>query len=208
MNQFQLAQIDEVLRKELSERKTPVKIMELLLQILRSQFSNFDNYQWDEDENKSNIIIDISNISEERLETAKPTIFIKRGTLGFSRIGMDNLREIDLRDAKLTYQISIGGQFAIFCISSALLEAEKIGLYVFDIMQVFAPIIEKIFHFKSFRMDTMGEAGVIEDAKDKYLVPIILAFNYEESWRISKESVKLRTVNIDPSVETDTGGTE
>jgi hypothetical protein len=197
MFKFQLNQLTKELWRDISERKTPIKMLELILQILRGQFSDFEDYRWVDDEKKSEIIIDTSNIDEERLASGKPIIFVKRGTIALNSLVIKNKREINLRTAEETYQMGLSGTYAVFCMSSALLEAEQLGQFIFDILMVWAPIIETYLHFKVFKLTTIGEAGIAEDAKDKYLVPVILQYTHEEAWTLQRESIKLKGIDIE-----------
>jgi len=96
---------------------------------LQLVFASFEKgeYQWSEDENHSDIIIqDQGTVNREAVER-RPAIIVARGPVSFANIGLDQFKKFDFSEGKRTHTDLMGGNISYNCLAKEGLEAQKIA---------------------------------------------------------------------------------
>ena len=209
MDKFQIRQLTEELRRELSLRVTPTNLLRFHLQILRAQFldgklGDGELYKWLEDEEETDVVIDIAEVNPERLVTAKPLILLKSGRVSFApQLGGNVPFEIDYTNASRSFLKLVDGSISIMVISSNILESSDIAWEVRSIFAHWEPEFREHLALTSYNVSAVEEIGTIESSEGKYLIPININYSFTEGWKTIRESDTLSGIDQEVEVKTD-----
>lgn len=178
-----------------------MSLLKFLLQLLRSQFSEFDDYRWRKDENETDIIIDLADINDKRLETEKRALWLKRGNVSISKTGLDNAKSLTLSNGKEEFASTKSGNLVIMCASKNLLEVEEMSDLVSHMAESWASKIRLFLGLDSFNVSNNGEPGVSDDVVGSYIIPIIIQYSYKDCWTLQLQTVKLEDIKITTNIE-------
>jgi len=87
-------------------------------------------YHWDQDFEKTEIVIQDENPINAEMIGARPAINFVRGPIQFTTIGLDDMVNYDFRTGKKTKEVFVPGTMTINCCSSSDLESEQVAWVV------------------------------------------------------------------------------
>jgi hypothetical protein len=90
------------------------------------------------------------------------------------------------------------GSHTTFCIAADGAEAEKLGAEVFNYFNQFSQAIRATLNLLRFEVTEVGELLIVEEARQNYVVPVVVAYAFEEQWLLNPEKPLL----ISSSIET------
>jgi hypothetical protein len=146
------------------------------------------SFQYDEDDEKSRIIIADVHAVDLKTVGSRPAIVAVRGPLTWSGTGLggSSLEQRKIATGKYTLNDILTGSLAISCISREGVEAEQLGHLVFNSFKWFQPVLRK-YGFLSIKSLNIGAEAIIESegADDKsYIVPIYLTAQIQDRWTL------------------------
>lgn len=194
----------EKLRTLCDEGWRPYSLTKLLVSILRSHFSNANfiedsnlkNYLWNSADTTGILIDPISRWRPTTTEK-RPSIVIKRNSAKVIRQGINDklMMGIGPEGTKDYYATFLQGSHTIFCVAGESAETENLAAEVYRELIEFGPIIRKIMNLHKFIMTEIGELAILEEATENFVVPISLAYAFEEAWEITEPiSSKLKRI--------------
>lgn len=153
-----------------------------------------ESFQYDEDDEKSRIIIADVHAVDLKTVGSRPAIVAVRGPLTWAGTGLggSSLEKRDVRTGKYTLNDILTGSVAISCISREGVEAEQLGHLVFNSFKWFQPVLRK-YGFFSIKSLNIGAEALIESegADDKsYIVPIYLTAQIQDRWTLDTVAEK------------------
>lgn len=182
----------------------------LVVSILRQEFadannitqSTLQNYLWKPD--------DTTGILIEAIGRWKPTLTQKRLALVVKRNGQKTLNlgiggnRMQMgfppnapgatKDIRAVY---FQGTHTVFCIGKESAETETLAAEVYRYLVGFAPKIRELMCMIKFMVTEIGELSLLEESYEHFIVPITVAYVYEDSWEIQTQSAgPLRQVSL------------
>lgn len=168
--------------------------------------TQLQNYIWNADATKT--AIQISPVLKYNAQDIqrRPAIFTKRNqwkneklTIG-DGFGAHVPRDADGNVIKVggnRYRRMVIGTHTIFCIGAESGIAETLGDETFEFLTCFAPIMRKEFNFHRLEVVSMEPTGVLDESKEHYVVPVVLAYQFAYSWSLEGVAPLLKTLGID-----------
>jgi hypothetical protein len=196
----------------------PLILTGVLLWLVRSQFQNAGNiisdklkaYIWNQDPTVTKIKID--SVTEWRLQDTqrRPSVMVKRNTL------RPNQRSLSIGDklhggmipspsgafpvdSGSRYNVLMLGSHTLFAISQNGAEVEELAAEVFYRLVEFGPVIQRDLGFDRFVVPEIGAVHKLEESKEHWVVPIVVAYGYQHAWRLAPEGPPMKTVELNTS---------
>ena len=167
---------------------------------LREFFSSHDIWTYSEDETETKI--QVCDDFTLNLETSnfRPAVCIQRRNINFTNLTLGQRRDLSFKTGKKSYTDLMTCDIIIQCISREGLEAERIGLTVFNAIHMTRDALKKDYNiFKLDSMDLGAETPLKTDSDTDYImVPIGVRFLKNVSWSIEPIAPKLRGIGIIP----------
>ncbi|MEM2951188.1 MAG: hypothetical protein QXV52_08875 [Nitrososphaeria archaeon] len=173
---------------------TPTVITEGLCAWMRHHFSDelsdrfpsdhpLSRMIWNKNSELTKIVIEPITNWTPQLTEVKPGIFIKRLDWKRIKLGLgDTIQPISgdlLLRTNLWY-----GQHALICTSYHPVEVELLSNEVYIELNQFSQEFRKLFCLVRFEVVQIGELVKIEEAKESFMVPIVVHYVAEEAWKI------------------------
>lgn len=184
-------------------RKTPTVLYGMFIELLR-QFWSGDpaerlfgtpSLTWNPDIRKSTLWIDTEFRWEADHPEARPAIYVKIPPIQYSTINgsSDGLVRRDIQEAEYHYARVGSGQVSFVHISSTSGEACALADSTMDYFDAFSPVITDDFCFNWFKLATRSPKQQLEkDSNEKYGSVVTYDFRFTDSWRLKKETPKLK----------------
>lgn len=146
--------------------------------------------------------IQIESVMRWKPETTeqRPAIIIKRHAWKWvSRIIGDNVKGDNFPDQMETYVGWWQGSHTIFAISREGAEAEQLGFEVARILILYREMLQTNMHLDRFVLVQVDEVKEIEEATENYAVPVTVAYEAQENWRLVQNVPRLKSIVIKAS---------
>lgn len=197
----------------------PLILTGVLLWLVRTQFSSANNiieeklkgYIWDKDPTKTKIKID--SLTEWRLQDTqhRPAIVVKRNEVRpnqrFLSIG-DKLHgggPVVITpgafpvDRGSQYEVLMLGSHTLFAVSQNGAEVEELAAEIFYRLVEFGPVIQRDLGLDRLVVSEVGAVHKLEESKEHWVVPMVVAYGYQHAWRLSLEGPPMKTVELKTS---------
>jgi hypothetical protein len=180
----------------------PLIITGLLRDLLIRHFADPSHIQendlrhllWQDDE-RTGILIESIHRWRGELVEKRPAILLKRNAYRSMRTAIGDRLEVN-RHFQQTYSLLWSGSHTVFCVHRNGAGTEILSSEVQRLLTEFAPVmIEELGLFR-FAVTEVGELSEVEEAQETFVVPIQVAWVYEESWRLDREAPWLRKLPI------------
>lgn len=174
----------------------PQDVTALLLQLLRSFFSNPDNFKNESlkervyrEGSETGIVIESVGRFTPELAEKRPAIFVKRNewALQYPGISANKIFDRQENDAPwLTrYVIWIAGSHVIITIGKTLAETEVLAEEVFKFLLAIQPLIIESLPFMSFRILGISEPKLLKEGRDHFFTSIVCRYTITESFTMN-----------------------
>lgn len=197
---------------------TPQILTGALLRILQNHFSTASNIE--DDALKDNIVkLQASDTSEGLAETGiliapvykwdpaqlgkRIALYIKRNPLRTQKLGINHglTAGIDTNTDEVLrgeyHTLGVVGSHTIYCIGRVGAESEILGYEVFRELVQFGPAIRKDLKLHKFETTEVSDVNRIEEYDQHFVVAVVVAWAYLETWRIIPDAPWLKTLSID-----------
>lgn len=142
----------------------------------------------------------IESIHRWRPETTekRPAIIIKRNAYQVLREGIGDLLQMPIadREGNPHYSSFMRGSHTLFCVGGTGAQAELLAAEVYRETHHFAPVLRRVLHLKQLRAVEVGAVQELEEATETFVVPVTVAYAYEDNWVIRKETQLLRSLRM------------
>lgn len=183
----------------------PLLLTGILVSVVRDQFSRADNIVspelkpliWTPAPETTKINIESVTKWDPKNLQLRPAIYAKRNGTQVERISIgDKFHGRSLIDRNPAYAVILNASYTFFCVARAGGEAEALGTEVLLRMVEFGPVLRNDVGLKKFVIVEMGGAKKLEEAKDHWVVPVVVACSYEHQWTLDPRGPKLKTAAL------------
>ena len=142
----------------------------------------------------------IENIYRWRPSTTenRPAILIRRNDWQVLRRGIDDrmIGDTITDDAMNHYASFLVGSHTVFNLSPQPIEAEILAAEVYRELMQFGPVVREELDLKRFVVVGVGALFEVKEYRGTYAVPVHLAYEIEEKWRLIKHAPFLRKFDL------------
>jgi len=176
-------------------RKTPLVLQNILLEVLRNFFAgSSDQFQYSPDARHTKLIVEPAFRWNAQEVQVRPAVYIKRGAFQYARVSIDDVKSRDATEATTEYIMMANAMVTCMCISKVAGEVELLAEEVSEVLIAFKKAIREDFGFKKFEVASINEVGILEESSEHFACPILVTMQFEESWVVKLESLKLQQV--------------
>lgn len=150
---------------------------------------------WRESE-RTGILIESIHRWRGELVEKRPAIIIKNNGRRNIRWGIQDQAGANEQGHRL-YQTFWAGSHTLFCIHGSGASAEILATEVQRELLQWHPIITSYLNLHSWQVTTVDGTFEVEEAKESFAIPVVIAWTYTETWKIELESMKLRKVPLE-----------
>jgi hypothetical protein len=94
------------------------------------------------------------------------------------------------------------GSHTLFCIAPEGAEAENLTTEVRNFMMRFGPVFRRYLQLLMFEMMEVGELHLLEEATLSYVVPITIAYGWNEAWIVRQHVPPLQDTRLQAIFDT------
>lgn len=149
---------------------------------------------WREDQ-RTGILIESIHRWRGDLVEKRPAVIIKPNGRQNVRWGIQDYAGADGQGNKL-YQTFWVGSHTLFCIHGSGASAEILATEVQRELTEFHPVITQYLKLYAWQVTEVGGIAELEEAKESFVVPVTVAWNFSELWKVSLEALKLRKIPL------------
>lgn len=159
--------------------------------------SGVNDYVWRPGE-RTGILLEDQYVWAKTLEEKRPAVLVKRNGWQVHRRGINDLLmgfwNIDGQDRFTTF---VEGSHTLFVVAGESGEAENLAYEVFVWLLTFGPVIRYWMQLHRLILTQIDQVTQIPDeATENYVVPITLAYAYEENWTLTQHAPFLKKISI------------
>jgi hypothetical protein len=127
----------------------------------------------------------------------RPAVIIKRNPWKRIRLGIgDKMLGLTELDGQGVYANAWQGSHTLFCITGKGAETELLAAEVYREMNEFGPVFREVLDLLRFEVSEVGDLMILDEARQNFVVPIVVAYAFVEGWRIRREVPVLKTASV------------
>ena len=149
---------------------------------------------WRPDE-QTGILIESLYLWRGQLTEKRPAILIKPNAQHNLQLGIGDYQGVDEQGQEL-YSTAWVGSHTLFCLHGSGAGAELLASEVQRELTEFSVLVRKRFQLLQWKVVEVGEIGLLEEAKQDFVIPVTIAWAYQQSWKLSLESLRLRKIPL------------
>ena len=181
----------------------PIIMTGFMRTLMRDHFANPDSIEhpqfrdrvWSPDECDSGIHIEDATVWTPTQTGKRPAIIVRRNNWKAVKMGINNY--IGLTDEGFDQHAKfMQGSHTLFCIASEGAEAEILATETYRYLLHFGPVVRHYFRLHLFELIEVGSLNELEEATERYMVPITVAYAWEEMWTLKLHSPLLKRIQL------------
>lgn len=148
---------------------------------------------------KTGIAIESVTKWKPELTEKRPGIMIKRHAWKRIRIGIGDRHMFTWPiDGQESFTNLWQGSHTLFCITGGGdgAETEILAAEVFRELNQFSEVFRQTLNLVRFEVAEVGELMMLEQARENFVVPVTVAYVYQEGWRVLREAPKIRRIDM------------
>lgn len=127
----------------------------------------------------------------------RPAILVKRNAFKSQRMGVNNQAQgMSPLDGNNRYGLLQLGSHTCFAIATTEAGADHLGTEVYNFFTEFGPVIRKDLRLTRLEAVSNGEPGLLEEAKQHWVVPVVVASAFWHGWTYEEYGPPLKTIEI------------
>lgn len=142
------------------------------------------------------IVIENHTVYRQALTETRPAIIHKRHTWKQVNLGIDNRFMPGEVTGENHYANYWQGSHTLFCIGGSAGEAELLGTEVFQELNEQGRAVRFYTNLLKFEVAQIGEIGKLEEAGQKFVVPITVGYVIEEAWRLKQDAPFFKRIDL------------
>jgi len=189
-------------------RLRPLAIHGSLVSVLRQFWGNPQNIippslrhcVWHKEEESSGIRIgDITEYAANYAQK-RPAIIAKLGRIQCKKIAIASrihqyAASLGLSPENIRINHWVGDE-TVFCLGENAMQTRLVADTVFDYLESMSDVIQQSFCCRDWSPKGVDELGILKEANDTFVMPIVIQFEYETIWALYSEGPPLRKVKL------------
>ena len=185
-------------------RFAPILATGVILGLLREHYGNptaivdpmLLSYVWRSDNTTAMMIETCTNDALTMIQM-RPAILVRRNAIRPKREGLDDeIKSLSGQQGN-DYVVTLHGSHTVFCITNKPGHTETLANETAMYLLQASPQIRGSLCFKGdFRLEEIGELGVIEGMGGQYVVPVTFSYLTDFAWSIAPDVPPLRHIDV------------
>ncbi|TMJ00813.1 MAG: hypothetical protein E6G97_17930 [Alphaproteobacteria bacterium] len=185
-----------------------LRITGALVQWLRAHFQDPNNLEdqdlakagtemvWSPDRATKLVIESITRYDPKQIEQ-RPALIAKPNAWMTSRLSIGNRLQGFTSSSGTVYRVRmVEGSHTVFCLAGEGGECEKLADETHRELEQFADVVREHLGLVRLEAPELGDMALIEEASQRYVIPIPLVYAFERAWKVTPRSaVRLQTIN-------------
>jgi len=183
------------------QNPSPSNLPAVLLEVLKAHFqANSTQFRFNQNNTETKLAIQKSEAFDPASVGKRPALYIKRGMIQVNR---DTIGDTLGRDPKLgrLMFIRLSGTITVYCLARTGGEADALTGEVLDCLLCFQTLISEDFSFIRFKVNSIGEVGILEDYKELFMTPVIIEYDAEMSYVLGEEALPIKKLLLSLKIE-------
>lgn len=180
----------------------PIMITGLFRDMLARHFSeaslieqaDLRRYLWSDNE-RSGILVESVHRYRGDLVGKRPAILIKRNAYASRKLFLNDFSGTNGRGEDSHTVIWVGSH-TLFCIHGTGASVEILATEVQRELTEFAPVVRQYLSLAQYAVTEVGAASMLEEATENFVIPITVAWAYQQRWKLQPEALPLRRVPL------------
>jgi hypothetical protein len=179
----------------------PILITGLLRDLLIRHFQegsieskDLQRYVWRNDLT-TGILIESIHRWRGDLAEKRPAILIKRNQYSNTRMTIGDQAGED-QWGNRQYATWWTGSHTLFCVHASGASAEILATEVQREITQFAPVLLQTIGLFRLMVTDVGPISEIEEAKESFVIPVNVAWAYQELWKVKTDSLRIRGIQL------------
>jgi hypothetical protein len=193
------------------EKWRPLLMTGLLRQLMVGHYSKLENIEspdlvtgdspaiW-QDTLQTGIMIESVHRWRGDLTQKRPAILVKRNAYRNMRIAIGDRKALD-GQGFIHYTTLWVGSHTLFCIHGTGASCEILATESQRHLTQVAPAVVQLLDLLRFQVTEVGAISEVEEATQNYVVPVTVAWAYQENWKLVPEQPPLQGVAVEVNVE-------
>lgn len=152
------------------------------------------NAIWRED-TKTGILIESIHRWRGDLVEKRPAVILKPNSRKNVRIGIGDVLGTT-GQGQTQYQTFWVGSHTLFCLHGSGASVEILATEVQRELTQFGPLMRQYLTLFDFQVTEVGAVAEVQEAKEGFVVPVTVGWNYAEQWQLDLESRKLTKIPL------------
>lgn len=148
---------------------------------------------WSSDAN-TGIVIESLHRWRPELTEARPGLILKEGTWTWQRMGIGDRNGTDFRSGREYFGGYWNGSHTIFALAKEGAEAQILAIEAMKCLLWWESEITEQLELQRFVPVSIGEVSALKEAKEHYVVPLVVAYTVPEFWYIQQEAPRLKRI--------------
>ena len=178
-------------------RWRPQLLTGLFRGLITAHFSDANNIEepdlrkliWEEGPATGILVESVYRYRADNVEK-RPAVLIKRNNINNVRITTNDLYGADARGFEHFITLWVGSH-TIFVIGGTGAATEILSTEVARELTEFGPAIRTELRLEKYQVLEIGEIGILEEAKQNFVIPITVGWAYDEAWMLKPEALTL-----------------
>jgi len=141
------------------------------------------------------ILIEDASVWTPELSDKRPAVIIKRNNWRSIKLGLDNLSGTTPEGFN-EHTKFWRGSHTLFCIAKEGAEAEILAAETYRYLLHFGPIFRQYFDLMLFELMEVGGLNELEEASERYAVPLTVAYGWSETWILKLHAPRLKKLAL------------
>jgi hypothetical protein len=143
------------------------------------------------------IVIESITRWDPRDAMVRPALVVKRNDWQVERLGIDDRHMGPIpADGYSYYTTFLRGSHTLFCLANEPAEAERLCAEVYRELIQFGPVIRQSLLLHRFVVAEVGAPARVQEAAGSFVVPVSVAYFFEETWRVAPDAPVLKTISL------------
>jgi hypothetical protein len=173
---------------------TPSNLTAMVLEVLKTHFgANSTQFKYSQNSTETKVAIQKSEAFNPELVQKRPAIYVKRGTIQINRDAISDSHSRHPSHGRGKF-IRLSGVITVYCIAQSGGEVDKLTSEVLDCLLIFQTLISEDFNFLRFKVNSIGEVGILEDYKEMFLCPVMVEYDTDLTYYLTQEALPIRNL--------------
>jgi len=175
------------------QNPSPSNLPAIMLEVLKIHFgANSTQFKYNLNPTETRLSIQKSEVFNPEQIQKRPALYVKRGTIQVNRdtIGDSFGNHPSLGRGKF---VRISGTITIYCVAETGGTVDALTGEVLDCLLTFQTLISEDFGFLRYKVNSIGEVGILEDYKEMFMCPIILEYDASLTFYLTQEALPLKS---------------
>ena len=175
------------------QNPSPSNLPAIILEVLKVHFgANSTQFKYNLNPTETKVSIQKSEAFNPEQVQKRPALYIKRGTIQVARDTIGDAQSKHPQHGRGMF-MRMAGTITVYCVAETGGAVDALTGEVLDCLLCFQTLISQDFGFLRYKVNSIGEVGILEDYKEMFMCPITLEYDAALSYFLTPEALPLKS---------------